>query len=112
MRYFYSDALEATYMAQYFQVGFERGFESIYLVDSPPGRFKDISKELVGKLYIHPDSLKILEPQEGDLGLDINKMPVSYSSGSWISYNYGDDGVKGIKIIQRNGKLFFWPESE
>ena len=43
--------------------------------------------------YIHPDSEHILEPQVGDI-------------------NVGSTKSDRIRVIQRNGKAFMWPEVE
>jgi len=71
--------------------------------------------------YIHPDSVPLLEPQMGDVikqwgslaGVPIydigerNGNPVYFMPDS--SYNYFESMEK---IIQRDGKPFFWPERE
>jgi len=62
-----------------------------------------------GKFYIHPESLHLLKPQVGD----IYTAPTKY--GTYV------ETVKSLpcpwstkrhKIIQRDGKPFFWPEVE
>jgi hypothetical protein len=69
-------------------------------------------------MFIHPESLPLLEPMEGDMVhhpsgrigyvQDVDGEDVS------IDVNGGDWGCKSIyaPIIQRNGKAFFMPESE
>lgn len=56
------------------------------------------------KFYIRPDSLKILEPQEGD--------DVRDGSGSIFGYYEGCAFEQKCVIVQRNGKPFFWPQVE
>lgn len=55
--------------------------------------------------HIHPDSLHIFEPMEGDLAL-------SPSGAPWLSTGRkAIAAIHGNEIIQRNGKAFFMPES-
>ena len=70
-----------------------------------------------GKYYIHPDSYHIFEPQVEDVIIcdhrgepawiaDIKKDWCSFDTGGGCNFT----GVR--KIIQRNDKPFFMPESE
>ncbi len=72
------------------------------------------------RFYIHPDSLPLLGGQENDLGLDTEDTPCSYSvyHGGWVSAEavykapHTHESKAPIRIIQRNGLAFMWPESE
>lgn len=115
-RYYYDCPIKAAYMAKYFNVTFagSDGLERTYL-----GMADEIIPshlpEIATPIYIHPDSLHILEPQEGDIYVDYwsDRSPEYYTPlkekpdnslepPNWVGY----------KIIQRNGKPFMWPESE
>lgn len=134
MRYFYTDSLQAAWMESRFGVKFENAELSIignsmayYFVNPRDGsRFK-------GRFYIHPDSLKLLEPQEGDIGIEMVKsargeetlecgifqLNEHYNESSrWLTFqkpnehDHNDTLSGKEKVIFRNGKPFFWPEIE
>jgi hypothetical protein len=77
-RYFYRDPLAAAWMAKHFGMKFtdaegERIFarmgRNLYRKERRPaetGRFYEVAV-FVDKVYIHPDSLPLLEPQENDV---------------------------------------------
>jgi hypothetical protein len=94
MKYFYKDPLAAAWMAKHFGMKF---VEAYYKPYCNGGLWFDAytHKDWEGQtLTIPPDSLHLLEQQEGDL----------------IEH----DGVEfaDITIITRNGTAFMWPESE
>jgi hypothetical protein len=63
-RYFYTDPLAQAWMAQHFGMKFQALFDNVY-----DNRDYDTVGEILryyGKLYIHPDSLPLLEPSIGD----------------------------------------------
>lgn len=79
------------------------------------------------KYVIHPDSLALLEPQEGDLvtnthkgnkGRECSGIISQISNGSATittaerhnGKRYFVESVGGLQIIQRNSKAFFAPE--
>lgn len=125
VKYFYTDPLEAAYMAKRYRM-------DILLIDDAhalkPDYFRDWTS-IIGELedchaiepdkardkyYIHSDSLSILEPRVGDL--------MKQGSGYEIVTKIFDDG-RGVvsqssvflppyHIIQRNGIPFFWPKSK
>lgn len=53
------------------------------------------------KIYIHPDSLHLLEPRVGDL--------VTYAVGEVMRLH---PTKRTYQVIQRNGIPFHWPELE
>lgn len=57
--------------------------------------------EHCGKFYIHPDSLPVFEPREGDL---VCVDDTYYTVDKYDKFG----GIKEYKIILRNGKPFFW----
>jgi hypothetical protein len=145
-RYFYTDAIAAAYMAKHFGMKFgikhngkiawnciseALNNNSWGPLATPDDILDPISRHEC--LYIHPDSLHLLEPQKGD--------KVSYS---WGQTDEGWDEVKAIvssgdegyavtgngercvlidsgdypyisritRIFQRNGLPFMWPQGE
>lgn len=75
------------------------------------------------KIAIHPDSLHLLEPQDGDVGIwdqewsghrDEGRFsyPVIGRYASNEPYTSVDYRPPMHTIIQRNGKPFHWPECE
>lgn len=125
---YYDDQLQAAYMCREFganYMGFNKDFsqltelrgdifiESTFYSD---GTTENYIQEEDTKYYVHPESLDIFKPVNGDVG---------YSrKGTLYEYNYGWSTQCGkepeflqekntdIKIIQRNGKLFFTPKEE
>ena len=83
------------------------------------------------KLYIHPDSYHIFDPQVGDLVVKAGNIRLLDKIGTighitkdkqvYLEADYHDDGgahegslvhitaSSKVKIIQRNNKPFFWP---
>ena len=57
------------------------------------------------RYYIHPDSLPVLGPREGDL--------LQWGDAEFALATPRDVGqADPDRIIQRDGKPFFWPERE
>lgn len=123
MKYFYTDPLAAAWMAKHFGVRFcDKDNGEIFILMDKDMRFcyrwKDhwgTDRSLIfleDKFYIHPDSAKLLEPQEGDL--------IEYKDGqlTWVPANgnfpfFARKSFSGdLKVIQRNGIAFMWPEVE
>ena len=79
-----------------------------------PGAFQFVPKyraapPTANVLEIHPDSLHLLEPQDGDV-IDCRQGANNTGCG-FQDYLSGINEPRG-KIIQRNGKPFHWPEKE
>lgn len=127
-RYFYIDPLAAAWMAKHFGMKFENGIFFEEFLESTewgtqPGRwiyrgdqeFIEENKEnqshpiWPNKVYIHPDSVKLLEPQIDDLV----ETTVDFCVDCGAEYGHYFKGHYPIKkIIQRNGIAFMWPEAE
>lgn len=109
MKYYYTDPLAAQWMSSKFEMKFQelvsvmrdevfrdemRDIFSVHCVDFIPS---------MGRYYIHPDSLHLLEPLSGDFIIrEDNAQP----------HRWTGRGVGVRKIIQRNGIPFMWPEVE
>ena len=93
MRYFYTDPLAAQWMDEKFQMRFVDPSEPVWWHVDP----------IPPKIFVHPDSLHLLEMRHGDIILDQNGNP---------DVQAGEMSSAGCKIIQRKGIAFMWPESE
>jgi hypothetical protein len=80
-RCFYTDPLAAAWMAKHF------GMRLLYPNDNDVlkgelyyGLLKDAEGEpdVFSRLYVHSDSLRLLEPQVGDYGFDEHRTPCRY----------------------------------
>jgi hypothetical protein len=124
MKRFYTDPLAAAWMAKHFGMRFcpdedgiefnayefhlsEKGFEGEWNMDAI--------------LYIHPDSLHLLEPQVGDWGRGPYAGEVIGISESLITIHVPErhngkshfcQPRSEFKVTSRNGSPFMWPESE
>jgi hypothetical protein len=110
-RYYYTDPLAAAWMDRNFDIRLESEHGDTILV---------IGGELYwgqgggfsGSAYIRPTSLHLLEPRLGDLV----RWRVIDPRGGF----FADAGAFGIyegaghveRVVERDGKPFFWPESE
>jgi len=120
---YYTDPLAAAYMAREFgiligQWDDERGvfFTKIAWLTEQLGASSK------GKYYIHPDSYKIFEPQDKDLitlgRIEDDFFVIRENHKDWYGYDNVINRDRSFltndkfKIIQRNNKPFFWPESE
>lgn len=117
-KYFYNDPIEAGYMAKHYGMRFRIECQPHYIVKHP------ISSNAVheGKWYIDVDSEFLLVPEVGDaieyIGAVLeqrftavreNEPRLDALHKTFAHYKL----AKGEgKIIQRNGKPFFWPEQE
>lgn len=109
-RYFYDCPLKATYMAKYFGFNFETS-----IVDKSLDILDQIDS--VQKFYLHPDSLHLLEAQVGDVFFNKESNGVALISvlAKAMLTSENEEIMKAkndIKIIQRNGVAFIWPEIE
>lgn len=130
-RYFYTDPLKAVWMSREFNIKFQELVS--YMVDERfEDRFIDLYSDKLldnnfypsmGRFYVHLDSEHLLEVQIGDIILTKDE---NYQFPNWVAeidkgklytkhYDCNKQWIGGIhckKIIQRNGKAFFTPESE
>lgn len=128
MKYFYTDPLAAAWQSKYFGMVFTDQDDAIIdcwmiglHIDTHAVSTRLTAKK-DRKYYIHPDSLKLLEPRVGDmithLGLRswrIDSMDdCAYFHPNMPNESIGRFTLKADKpeIIQRNGIAFMWPESE
>ena len=123
-RFFYTDPLAAAWMAKHFGMTFEfwhreysyRPDDLEYVV----ARFMRDGR-VERPVYVHPDSLHLLEPQIGDQGIDANECQCRYlddydPEGAWfidgVPVTSFDRATLPVSIDKRNGIAFMFPESE
>lgn len=138
-RYFYTDPLAAAWMAKHFGMKLRVDADSNggYMIDAG-ARFIDCGdtfRELwerdfssLGKMYVHPDSLHLLDPQLGDI-ITVNDPAIDYHGycfrpdiiyRTYIDGSYGTDEFActksaDVRVSQRHcGDLiaFHWPDQE
>lgn len=103
--YFYSDPLAAAWMAKYFCIVFEQ----VEYLDGCAFLIPN-GQEMPKKIYIHPDSLHLLDPQEGDLWIYPHP---DTERGFWhITSKTSEPVPEGFICAQRNGISFMWPEHD
>lgn len=114
---YYTDPLKAAWMAREFGVVFISSctddtldWENDFCEVSPQGWN-------CSKLYIHPDSLSIFEPMEGDVGESEDGQLVEFRKGEWVQIDGHDlaqyhPPVGKISIIRRDKKSFEAPEEQ
>jgi len=126
VKLYYTDPLAAAYMAKEFGVKFSaKLWEHREIVEDLFDAYDFIrryeaqlsSEQPNGPLiYIHPDSYHIFEPQDGDWGRTSSGYWCYYEKDneSWWMAGHGLTRVEDdlVKIIQRNHKPFFMPESD
>lgn len=112
MKYFYTDHLAAAWMATYYGMKFttENGNDSSFIT---PIHFHEPENGdcYFGKLYIHPDSLHLLEPMDDDKGVDDSPDQCEHM-GRWVKANDCRPVIDKVRIDKRNGVAFMWPEKE
>jgi len=109
---YYDDALQAAWMAREFGVRIttENGLDVANVAVGMASRLNDSFVYHDPPYHIHPDSLRLFEPIEGDLVTSWS-FPDGIRSKSGIQKSLISKG-REVKIIQRNGKAFFMPEEE
>jgi hypothetical protein len=118
-RYFFRDALAAAWMECRFEMKFTLLTEDQWScaldhVWMAPVIVLDNLQRLLmrrPKLYIHPDSLHLLEPQELDILHRTNGYCQTVGVHIGIPKTLAQIAAGGV-IIQRNGVAFHWPEQE
>lgn len=135
-RFFHTDPLAAAWMAKHFGMRFKLWkWNDLSFQFLPTGRNPDADSS---RLYIHPESLHLLEPQDGDAVVfdrwhwerqrfdDMKDAPFQphyatiridgdrkhiFSAGiGWDTARVGERFSLPFKIIQREGIAFHWPE--
>lgn len=134
MKYYYTDHLAAQWMDSKFGMKFQE-----FISVMRDGKFSDEMRDIfsahcvdfipsMGRYYIHPDSLHLLEPKVGDfVHFDSLRNPPDkiYAMTETNYWRAGKDkspklGGKGVtrkrfqvtSILQRNGIPFMWPDVE
>lgn len=117
MKYFYLDPLAAAWMADKFGMAFDDGRLNDCAERKGWEEFFGVAFFNSQKFYIHPDSLPILEPKNGDLVAHYD------FSGSWKNPYYLETAAfdkfklnvskyflnNSGMILQRNDIAFHWP---
>lgn len=89
MKYYYTDPLAIEWMADKFGMTY-------HIADDK-------------KTFIHPDSLHLLEARKGDMVTGYNRYDTEYCIVPYGSWHMKYDNMK---IIQREGIAFMWPNAE
>lgn len=118
MRYFYTDPLAAAWMAKHHGIKIEPISDIPSIKDfmwRGTGNFIGIWEE--DKYYIHPDSLHLLEPREGDLWAGMGEDAhycVWYMDSAETAARFKINTELRARMVpyQRNGIVFMWPEVE
>lgn len=136
-KYYYDDPLQVAYMAREFGVKYQTKYMGIEGadIDSMYGELAatkgcvELRLSLFGldaelgsmpkdKVYIHPDSLHIFEPQVGDMVLNnrvggVNVLTVTDIAPRYAYQVHYSLAIElNLIIIQRQNKAFFMPKSE
>jgi hypothetical protein len=119
MRYYYDDPLAAAWMADKFGMRYVDGFNVSIRGDADdPVTFANYFAARLDEpdMYIHPDSLSLLELQMGDLVYIENWYDNPNSRFPYVQINIVEllERLKKeatCTIIQRNGLAFMWPKS-
>jgi hypothetical protein len=124
-RLYYDCPLKAAWMAKYFGLEFEhvampdwKGDTALFVkwfFDFQAGDYW-CEANLMDRYFIRPESLHLLEAQEGDEGIDSFGLQVVFENGGWVRRHpvaSADEAAEGpVTIDKRNGKAFMWPEQE
>jgi len=118
MRYYYTDPLAAAWMAKHFEMKLGWYNHGRWCKHSS---IEDMVCHPLSMYYIHPESMPLLEPKDGDkLYGPCGGELFSVESYPWpevdqhISIDFAQTLIveSGFRTIQRDGKPFFWPEIE
>lgn len=125
-RYYYTDPLAAAWMTRHFSMGLIINNSNGLKMPSLDFNWFSLSeadiKKYGLKYQVHHASLPLLDPQVGDLGLFVSEENGEYFDNivsfcknrkDWARHDGREmDESWFIKIIQRNGIPFMWPEVE
>lgn len=116
-KYFYTDPLAAAWMQKHFGMRFEFGE-----LHNPEFAIRHrIYRDEPMTVYLHSDSLPLLEPRGRDLlfkeaeyqALDDIRFAENPNDPDGFHKNLNARFIeRGYRIVLRDGKPFFWPESE
>lgn len=125
MKYFYTDTLAAAWMMKHhgFLLQDKETSDEVYDMTYDLMIEGDDFGKPLAKYYIHPDSVHLLEPQEGD----ISYMPINLPNIKPAIFIWNKETIEAFKelskingitnlcigrIIMRNGLPFMWPETD
>lgn len=119
-RYYYTDALAAAWMAKHFGMKFYHpDGDEFAPVGTSDAVDLFINAEHGQRLYIHHDSLALLEPQSGDIALNCDGDATRLCDDDdtpfqgWTRISTAREFIgTAAEIIHRNELAFFWPEVE
>lgn len=117
---YYTDPLQAAWMAREFGVKFENEDDAAMFVIEGGDEYATLSQMqqtiTSKKYYIHPDSYHIFEPQEGDVveyNIICDKYPLEKRASHCLVTKTMMQTLGAIwvleEIIQRNNTAFFMP---
>ena len=101
-RHFYNDSLAAEWMEKHFDMRYEGLADPIYWHEDA----------IPAKIYIHPASLRLLEPQVDDICMCRIHLDDPTSDIAPFRIHGPDTKHDVVSIIQRNSIAFMWPACE
>jgi hypothetical protein len=118
---YFTDLTKALYMMKEFKVIFIVGDQGYYNYENClSSSLKDLTNR--AKYYVAPESYHIFEQKEGDIGIQVTKESRDdggYLAIAWaleyedfVEFNETISPSQYWKIIMRDNKLFFQPETE
>ncbi len=121
-RWFYPDPLQAAWMAKHFGMRLQNAARFDLEYHHPFGFTADDAMTNIGdvldRLYLHPDSVPLLSPRPGDVFTDglgkpcrcagVRNDRVMSEGVEGVEYEW----VENVRVIERDGKPFFWPDGE
>jgi len=118
-QYYYTDPLAAAWMSKHFGLAITAPYwrlDGDYYDNGEPLSVIGWGEKVVQamaeedfipeRLYLHPESLPLLEPTEKDLIFAADRLHLPGQ------FDAGEIGCGTYRIIQRDGKPFHHPESE
>jgi hypothetical protein len=104
-RYFYADPLAAVWMARHFRMKLAVGGFCL-MPESVDAFLQRLGGGVSGERYVvHADSVSLLDPRPGDLVEDDSRSKVRVLTPAHFPYKAALQ-----RIVQRNGRVFHWPE--
>jgi len=117
MKYYYTDPMAAAWMAKHFGMKFTSSFELCDEYSHQNHCYYQAQGVADDKLFIHPNSLHLLEPQVGDLCIRYpdKRGHCNYCGMDWLLQIESKEDLQLWngdihKIIQRNGIAFMMPK--
>jgi len=93
----HASIMRGTYGMRFQRIG-EDGETHEIAVDEP--------MPVMGRIYVHPESVHILEPRRGDI------VAIGEVDG-WVQYKAWHENDRNVRcVVSRVGQPFFWPARE